>query len=90
MFLNLHFLNILTNLKCKGFYNFQPNKLTFFVFVPQGMFNKTINYFFYISPTFPIKNKVHVVETRKFRKLSFEKENIFFLSCQDIFLKYGL
>ena len=47
------------------------------MFVPQGMFNKTIN-FFYILPTFQIKNKVHVVETRKFLKLSFEKENIFF------------
>ena len=33
--------------------------------------------FFYISPTFQIKNEAHTLETRKFRKLSFDKEKYF-------------
>ena len=52
--LNLHFFNILTKSKCKGFYNFQAMKLKFFLYIPQGTFNKTIISFFYISPSFHI------------------------------------
>ena len=90
IFLNFHFSSIFTNSKCKGFYNFEAIKLKFFLYVPQSMFNKTVNsIFFYISPTFQIKNQVHKVETKKFRKLSFDKK-YFFLSFQDIFLKYGI
>ena len=77
-FLNFHFLNILTNSKCKSFNNFQAIKVKCFLYVPQSMFNKTINSLFYISPISQFKNKVHVVETRKFRKLSFDKKNCFF------------
>ena len=42
------------------------------------MLTKQSNQFFYISPTFQIKNKVHIVESRKFRKFSFDKKIVFF------------
>ena len=77
IFLNCHFLNVLTNSKCKGFCNFQAIKLRFFLYVPQSMLKKQSIQFFYISPTFWIKNKVHIAETRKFRKLSFDKKKSF-------------
>ena len=43
IFLNFHFLSILTNSKCKGFYNFQAIKFNFFLHVPQSMVTKTYN-----------------------------------------------
>ena len=46
IFLNFHFLSILTDSKCKRFYNFQAIKLKFFLHVQQSMFNKTCNSFF--------------------------------------------
>ena len=74
IFLNFHFLNILTNSKCKGFYNSHCIKPNFFSMLHKVCVTKQSIQFFYISPTFQIKNNVHIVETRKFRKLSLTKE----------------
>ena len=50
IFLSFHFLSILTNSKCKGFYNFQAIKIKCFLHVSQGMGNKTFNSVFsYVS-----------------------------------------
>ena len=47
--------------------------------------------FFIFHLLFKLKIKsIIIVEIRKFRKLSFDKNIFFFLSFQDIFLKYGL
>ena len=65
IFLNFQFLSILTNSKCKSFYNFQAIKLKFFLHVPQCMVNKTYSsIFLYCSYFSKIKNKALAVETR--------------------------
>ena len=55
------------------------DQIFFCMFHKVCLIKQSIQYF-YISPTFQIKNKVHIVETRKFRKLSFEKKKFSFFS----------
>ena len=53
IFLNIHFLSILTNSKFKGFHNFQAIKLKLFLHVPQSMVNITCNSIFLYFSYFP-------------------------------------
>ena len=80
--LNFHFLNISTYSTI-----FKLSSWNFFCIFQKLCLTKHSIQLYYILPTFQIKNKAHTVETRKFCKLSFDKNIYFFLDVSKILWK---